>query len=245
MLSLRKTLAPVLLAGALAAPLGAQTESGRPNIAAVDTSSNAALRAPGGMTTRVYNNVRFDEALRPYGRKYVQLSMRERRQVQDAFENLLPGERLEQYRLNATQARAVVYIAFGAPAPAYGDDRGRRTEDIGRLSERVSGDARWIRDAITPLRRSARHTMSHDQELAVLHDVTDRARLLVSMTARMSCQDAYDRAQGLLTAARDAEDRMRESVVQAWMAVGDERLARMQRLSDDVDDNAMRCVVRR
>ena len=243
MLSLRKTLAPVLLAGALVAPLGAQTESGRPNIAAVDTSSNAALRAPGGMTTRVYNNVRFDEALRPYGRKYVQLSMRERRQVQDAFENLLPGERLEQYRLNPTQARAVVYIAFGAPDADY--DRGGRRVDTGRIVERVSGEARWIRDAITPLRRSARHTMSHDQELAVLHDVTDRARQLVTLTGRLSCQDAYDRAQGLLTASRDAEDRMRESVVSAWMAVGDDRLARMQRLADDVDDNTMRCAVRR
>ena len=220
----------LLVAGAIAAlPLAAQRRDTA--ITSVE-SADAALRTGGAV--RVANIARLDVALAPHRWTWARLSTSQRREIDEAFDALLPGERMNRYRLNDAQARAIVFLAFGERC----DGNGR---SCAAAAVRVSSDALWIRDAVIPLRRAVRVRLSRDRELAVLVDVEARARSILLALARCDCSPARDRAEELREASRVALQRHRASSDQAWRSVGDDRLAQIQALASNLSREAARC----
>lgn len=227
----RRTALVVVLGAAVSSPLTAQ------GISAVEPGGEVALSSSPA-AIRAFNIARLDLALTPYRRTYARLTTSQRRSIDDAFTALLPGDRFTRYRLNESQARAVVFLAFGA-APCHVPSGG---SPCAGFTERVSDDALWIRDAVVPLRRAVRVRLTRDGETRVLVEITERAREIVRLSSRCNeCRAVRERADHLLSLSRDALDRHRVSSQPAWQGVGEERLARLQALAGEVEREAMRC----
>ena len=236
------------LATALIAPLHAQ-----PTVADASPSASrridAGLRIPDSRRDMARANVvRIDRALDRTGRSWERLSRDDQSRLRIAFTQLLPDKSLMTYALSDAQARAIVYLAFddedhdrrgrGRDRDRYDDDRPR---SCAANVDRMSRDAGWIEDAIAPLRRGSRASLSHDRELQVLEGVEERARQLAVASTRCGCPAARDKASDLLDLARSAASRHREGITSAWMTVGDERLARIQQLAREVERESLRC----
>ena len=242
-------LAALLLAPALGAqpdvPTTVRTESG-------SRTAEATIRAPRlpdrALAISSDNVRRLDRALVRYRTSYARLSRNDRARVHEAFEELLPGERLSRYPLNDAQARAVAWLALADERGGWGgggrdDDRDDddRPKSCSANIDRISRDAGWIHQAITPLRRSAMTHLTHAEALRVLESVEERARAIAVSASRCTCTDARDRAADLLDMARAATQKHRESISSPWMSIGDERLERMQQLARDVERAALGC----
>ena len=239
------------LATALVAPLHAQ-----PTVASTSPAASrridAGLRIPDSRRDMAQANVvRIDRALDRTGRSWERLSRDDQSRLRVAFTQLLPDKSLMTYALNDAQARAIVYLAFddddrddrdGRDGRGRGRDRDDdRPRSCSANVDRMSRDAGWIEDAIAPLRRSSRASLSHDRELQVLEAVEERARQLAVASTRCGCPAARDKASDLLDLARSAASRHREGITSAWMTVGDERLARIQQLAREVERESLRC----
>ena len=253
-------LAATLAAAALASPraLVAQNDAASP-IVAVRRDTMAIRRGP--ETTAAFgrtNVMRLDLALAPYGVKMENLSSADRDRLYDTFSELLPGERPSRYRMNATQAKALVYVVLGSPEHYRGDDesddrgRGRdrdadprrgppRTEPSSRGASVVGQTADHLRLTLEPLRQSSRRRLGHDAEFAAMDTVVKDARQIVVVAEGQRCDAAADAAEDLLTASREAREKVRASIVSAWMAVGDAGLQRLGDMTDDVELKLLRC----
>lgn len=250
-----------LLATLLAMPLGAQGTLDRIDSASVAGSRTAssggridAGRRLGDVArvNRVLESSawRLDRALRRVDRSYARLSRGEHARLRAAFDALLPERSLATYPINDAQARAIVFLAFDDRDDRDRDcerwrdcdrDRDERPRACSASIDRISRDAGWINQAIAPLRRSSSASLGHDRELAILESVEERARQVAVAASRCACPAARDQAGDLLGLARTATARHREGITRAWMTVGDERLARLQALSRDVEREALRC----
>lgn len=241
-------LAALILAPALGAqpdvPTTVRTESG-------SRTAEATVRAPRfpdrTLAISSDNVRRLDRALARYRTSYARLSRNDRARLHEAFEELVPGERLSRYPLNESQARAVVWLALADDRGGWNgggrdDDRDDdRPRSCSANVDRISRDAGWIHQAITPLRRSSSASLSHAEALRVLESIEERSRAVAVSASRCTCTDARDRAADLLDLARAATQKHRESFVSPWMSIGDERLERMQRLARDVERAALGC----
>jgi hypothetical protein len=250
-----RTIRQVVLAVALLAPLAAHAQPS--SVGSTQTATNrridAGIRIPDSRRDMALANVqRIDRALERTGRSWERISRDDQQRLRRAFELLLPDKSLTSYLLNDAQARAMVYLAFddddrydrGGRGRGRDDDRYRdddRPRSCSASVDRASRDAGWINEAIAPLRRSSRASLSHDREMQVLEAVEERARQMAVATTRCGCPAARDKASDLLDLARAAASRHREGITSAWMTVGDDRLARIQQLARDVEREMLRC----
>lgn len=230
-------LAAVLVAGT--APLHAQGAT--PSAAGREASLRARWQR--GPRPSPHTAHRLDEALRPYGLRWDSLDGSRRRELREAFEAVLPDARFATYDLNHTQARAIVFVALGAPDARddAGEENGGERLRCARTARRVSDAAVWIDSAVAPLRRDSREIISRDRETALVDGIVEHAREAAIAASGSDCVEARDAAQALLDAARDVQHRFRESVVHAWMAVGDDRLAKLQELAAAAERAALGC----
>ena len=241
-------LAALVLAPALGAqpdvPTTVRTESG-------SRTAEATMRGPRlpdrALSISSDNVRRLDRALVRYRTSYARLSRNDRVRLHEAFEELVPGERLSRYPLNESQARAVAWLALADDRGGWNgggrdDDRDDdRPRSCSANVDRISRDAGWIHQAITPLRRSSSASPSHAEALRTLEAIEERARAIAVSASRCTCTDARDRASDLLDMARAATQKHRESFVSPWMSIGDERLERMQALAREVERAALGC----
>jgi hypothetical protein len=245
-----------LVAAALLAPFAAHAQPS--SVGSTQTATNrridAGIRIPDSRRDMALANVqRIDRALERTGRSWERISRDDQVRLRRAFEQLLPDKSLTSYLINDAQARAMVYLAFddddrydrdgrdgrGRGRDDYRDDD--RPRSCSASVDRVSRDAGWINEAIAPLRRSSRASLSHDRELQVLEAVEERARQVAVSTTRCGCPAARDKASDLLDLARAAASRHREGITSAWMTVGDDRLGRIQQLAREVEREMLRC----
>jgi hypothetical protein len=198
-----------------------------------------------------------DEALVPYRRNYVDLADDERGDIRRAFGDLIPGQRITTYRINAAQARAITYLALG---PAERGRRGRRCEDTpiadpvpvpaaepprpswcDAALDTLSRDAAWIHSTILVMGRTGAPRRPKSEELDVLKSMAERARQIVITTPRCGCALGDD-AEALLTSTREAVDAFTGSSVPVWMTLRTEQVERIARLADSIERSLIHCL---
>jgi hypothetical protein len=196
-----------------------------------------------------------NDALEPYRMSYADLSDSERSGIRSAFADVLPGQRFTTYKLNAPQARAIVYLALG-PARGRRDrcEHARQPEpapvQAGEPSlpswcdaalDTMSRNAAWIHTTILSVGRSGAARRSKAEELDDLRSMAERARDIVISTPRCGCRLGDD-ADALLTSTREAVDAVAASSVPAWMTLRGEQVQRIATLSNSVERLLLRCL---
>jgi hypothetical protein len=189
---------------------------------------------------------------------YADLKNDERTEIRRAFGDVLPGQRMTTYRLNAPQARAITYLALGpaqrggrhdrrcedsvqpAPAPVQAGEPARPSWCDAAL-DTMSRDAAWIHTSILALGRSGAARRAKTEELDALKSMADRAREIVVSTPRCGCAVGED-ADALLTSTREAVDAFEASSMPAWMTLRSEQVQRISKLSDSVERSLIRCL---
>jgi hypothetical protein len=198
-----------------------------------------------------------NDALEPYRMSYADLGDDERGDVRRAFGDVVPGQRLTTYRLNAPQARAITYLALG---PAQRGWRNRRCERDAEPAlvpvqageptrpswcdaaiDTLSRNAAWIHTTVLAVGRSGGARRPKAEELDALKAMAERAREIVVTTPRCGCAVGDD-ADALLTSTREAVDAYDGSSMPAWMTLGGERVQRIAKLADSVERSLIRCL---
>jgi hypothetical protein len=200
-----------------------------------------------------------DDALESYRKGYVDLGDDERSDIRRAFGDVIPGQRFTTYRINAPQARAIVYLGLG-PLPQHGR-RDRRcdyepaavnpvpvqTGEPARPSwcdaaiDTLSRDAAWIHSTILELGRSGGARRAKAEELDALKSMAERARQIVITTPRCGCTPGED-ADALLASTREAVDSFAGSSMPAWMTLRGEQVQRIAKLADSVERSLIHCL---
>lgn len=254
--------AALLLASAIPGALAAQASTNTKSTATITIEVDpwlAASRKEQSQSRIVRANVReLNDALEPYRMTYQDLSEGERTEVRRAFGDLVPGQRFTTYRINASQARAIAYLALGpargrreqrcessrqaepAPAPVQAGEPARPSWCDAAL-DTMSRNAAWIHTGILSLSRSGGARRSKTEELDDLRSMAERARDIVLSTPRCGCRTGDD-AEALLTSTREAVDAVAASSVPAWMTLRSEQVQRISKLADSVERSLLRCL---
>ena len=221
-------------------------------------ASRREQQASASRSRVVRTNLRtLDDALEAYRRSYEDLTDGERVEVRRAFTDILPNQTFTTYRLNAPQARAIVFLALGSA------DRGGRRCDYGRQPQpapvpvqagepdrpswctasldTLSRDAAWIHTTILALSRSGAGRRAKTEELDDFKAMAERARDIVVTTPRCGCRLGDD-ADALLSSTREVLDAFAASSVPAWMTLRAEQVQRISKLSDAVERSLLRCL---
>jgi hypothetical protein len=108
-----------------------------------------------------------EEAMREHGFRSDRLSNAQMRALDATFRQLFPEQDARRYRLNRTQASALVYMALVQPRDRLGSGPGRGyCDDLGTLVRRMSDD--FLRDN----RNRSRYLDRNEQE-ALLRDARE------------------------------------------------------------------------
>jgi hypothetical protein len=254
--------AALLLATGLPGALAAQASTNSKSAATITIEVDpwlAAWKTERSQSRIVRANVReLNDALEPYRMTYPDLTDGERTEIRQAFGSLLPSQRFTTYRINASQARAIAYLALGpargrrehrcdysrapelAPAPAQAGEPARPSWCDAAL-DTMSRNAAWIHTTVLSLSRSGTARRSKAEEIDDLRSMAERARDIVVSTPRCGCRMGDD-AEALLTSAREAVDAVAASSVPAWMTLRSEQVQRISKLSDAVERSLLRCL---
>jgi hypothetical protein len=200
-----------------------------------------------GRTARI-NIAQLDRALEPYRATYTRLPAEERARIRQSFDDVVPLERFDRYRVSAPQARAIVYLALGPSEWLARDrdcgDRPRRRGGptrCGQAIDSMSRQAAWIHSTILAMGRSG-NRRPRAEELGALRQMNEDAREMLLSAAACGCPAARTDAEALLTGTRDAVDAYEGSSMPAWMSLGDQRVQRISRLSDSLERTFIRCL---
>lgn len=206
-----------------------------------------SFAALSGGTARA-NLTQLDRALAPYGASYTGLPVENRARVRQAFEDLLPRQRVDRYPVTEPQARAIAYLALGSTERRGHDEADcggpRRRGGLTRCDQTLdslSRRAAWIHSAALALGRTG-NRRPRAQELGDLRAMNEHARAMVLGASGCGCSAAHEDAESLLGSTRDALDAYQRSSMPAWMSLGDQRVQRMARLSDSLERTLLRCL---
>jgi len=198
-----------------------------------------------GRTART-NLTQLDRALTPYGVSYTRLPVEERARVRQAFDDLLPGQRITRHTVTEPQARAIAYLALGPwERPGVRDcegprRRGGRTR-CDQTIDSMSRQAAWIHSTALALGRTG-NRRPRAQELGDLRAMNQHARGMVLGASDCGCPAAREDAEALLASTRDAVDAYEASSMPAWMSLGGQRVQRIARVSDSLEATFLRCM---
>lgn len=198
-----------------------------------------------GRTARA-NLTQLDRALTPYGASYTRLPVEERARMRQAFDDLLPGQRITRHTVTEPQARAIAYLALG-PWERRGvrDCDGPRRRGVrtrcDQAIDSLSRQAAWIHSTALALGRTG-NRRPRAKELGDLRAMNQHARGMVLGSSDCGCPAAREDAEVLLVSTRDALDAYEASSMPAWMSLGDQRVRRIAGVSDSLERTFLRCV---